>query len=300
MLARRFAKRMPSRLDRLRDCSTNVDVGAQDNDKALHSMGCAGHYFKMTGETMLRRLRRLIQGALHARGIEVRKAPSSGFRPLAVFHLAVQLLMAEKGEALRFVQVGANDGQFGDPLRGYVLQRGWTGILVEPQPFVFAALKRNYAGCEDRLIFENVAISRESEITLYLPPRDLKREDDGVHARSVVSSDAGVIARQIGISKSALEIIKVPALTIDALLARHSYTNFDILQIDVEGFDWAVLQTLDLTKIAPTIIQLETGHLSRPVLTKMARHLETYGYDLYYGGHEGDAVAVRSDFIKRS
>ncbi len=249
---------------------------------------------------MLQKLRRLIQGALHARGVEVRKAPSPGFRPLAVFHLAVQSLMAEKGDALRFVQVGANDGEFGDPLRGYILQRGWTGILVEPQPLVFEALKRNYAGCEDRLIFENIAVSRETEISLYLPPRDLKRDDDGIHARSVVSSDAGVIARQIGISKSALEMIKVPALTIDALLAKHGYTNFDILQIDVEGFDWAVLQTLDLTKVAPTIIQLETGHLSRPTLTKMARHFGTHGYDLYYGGHEGDAVAVRSDFVKRS
>jgi FkbM family methyltransferase len=249
---------------------------------------------------MLQKLRGLVQGALYARGIEVRKAPANGFRALPVFHLAVQALMAERGDALRFVQVGANDGDFGDPLRAYVLARGWTGILIEPQPLVFEALKENYAQCADRLIFENIAISHEPKITLFLPPSNLKRDDGGVHARSVVSGDAGVIARQIGVSKDALEKIEVPALTLDALLAKHAMAEVDVLQIDAEGFDWAVLETLDLAKVAPMIIQLETGHLSRATQAKMVRHLEAHRYDIYWGGHEGDAVAVRSGFVKRT
>ena len=92
----------------------------------------------------------------------------------------------------------------------------------------------------------------------------------------------------------------MPGVTLDALLAKHGLHALDLLQIDAEGFDWAVLQTLDLAKVAPTVIQLETGHLSRPDLGRFARHLNGHGYDLYYGGHQGDAVAVRGDFVRRT
>lgn len=111
-------------------------------------------------------------------GIEepVRKVPTS-FEPIPVFRLAVEALMSRRGDALSFVQVGANDGVFVDPLRQYILTRGWSGILVEPQADVFERLKENYADCADRLIFENVAVSLSSQLELFLPPADLGTHD---------------------------------------------------------------------------------------------------------------------------
>src|SRR6266404_4447929 len=101
-------------------------------------------------------------------GYEIRKAPFADFKPAPVFELAVQCLTFKRGDSLRFIQVGANDGKFGDPLRKHILGRKWTGILVEPQPEAFEALKVNYAGLEDRLEFENVAItSLSSTVTMY-------------------------------------------------------------------------------------------------------------------------------------
>jgi FkbM family methyltransferase len=240
-------------------------------------------------------MRRTLQSGLARSGIEVRKAPNH-FAPLPVFRLAVEALMARRGDALSFIQVGANDGVFGDPLRPYVLTRGWRGILVEPQIDVFGRLRENYAECSERLSFENIAISSQDSLTLYLPPTQLG-DHDPTHARSIVSSDPHVISRQIGMSESQLRRVDVPALTLDALLAKHEMTELDLLQIDAEGFDWEVLQTLDLDRVSPILIQVESGHLSRTALSQMAKHLGDAGYLMYYGGHQGDSVAMKRDFF---
>lgn len=244
---------------------------------------------------MLRQLKNVLQAGLRRRGIDVRKVPAQ-FAPIPVFRLAVEALMARQGDALSFVQVGANDGMFGDPLRGYVLSRGWRGVLVEPQPRVFEKLKANYAACSNRLIFENLAISDQATLTLYLPPLELDGCDK-VYAESIVSSDARVISRQIGMGERQLQKVVVPAMTLDQLFAKHRITDLDVLQIDAEGYDWQVLQTLDLGRVRPRLIQMETGHLSRRALADMAHHLNGAGYLLYYGGWQGDAVAMAQDFF---
>ena len=81
--------------------------------------------------------KRAIQQGLRRVGIELRKFPSVKFRAVSVFDLAVHYLMERQGTRLNFVQIGANDGSYGDPLRPYVLRYPWHGILVEPQPDVF-------------------------------------------------------------------------------------------------------------------------------------------------------------------
>lgn len=244
---------------------------------------------------MFRKLKSMIRSALLEEGIEVRKAPTQ-WDHIPVFRLAVEALMARRGDALSFVQVGANDGLYGDPLRPYVLSRGWTGILIEPQVDVYEQLKANYAECADRLVFENLAISNADKLTLYLPPAELGDKDE-VYAKTIVSSDAKVIARQIGMDESSLRRVDVPAMTLDALFEKHKITQLDLLQIDAEGYDWDVLQTLDLTRFQPTLIQLETGHLHRNTLTKVAKHLNDAGYLIYYGGWQGDMLAMRQEFL---
>jgi FkbM family methyltransferase len=225
-------------------------------------------------------------------GIEVRKFPSSAFQPVSVFHLAVHFLMHTRGPALAFAQVGANDGVFGDPLRPYVTAHPWRGILVEPQPDVFAQLVKNYALCADRLIFENAAISAErSELVLYKAPGTLAK--DTVYASSVASSDPLVIARQLKIPPAKLERLVTPCLSLDALLAKHGFSRLDILQIDVEGYDWQVLRTLDLERTSPAIIQFEAGHLSLADCDRAVTHLTRHDYEIYWGGYQGDVLALK-------
>ena len=236
-------------------------------------------------------------------GYEIRKAPLRNYQAAQIFDLAVHYLMSTVRQPLTFIQVGANDGQrFGDPMRKFIVNYRWTGVLVEPQPDIFEALKLNYAGFEHRVWFENIAISRESDpMPLYrLPSTSPLSHDSRSFASSVASPSRRITARQLGISKGSLETILVPTGRLDDLVERYGLEDLGILQIDTEGFDWEVLQTLDLTKTRPWIIQFEHGHLSPKVIGVMTANLNSAGYLVYFGGHESDSVAMRADLLETS
>ena len=62
--------------------------------------------------------------------------------------------------AATLVQIGANDGIVDDPLREFLLRGLWRGVLVEPVPYLFERLRRNYSSRPD-LAFANVAIASQ-------------------------------------------------------------------------------------------------------------------------------------------
>lgn len=242
---------------------------------------------------------RSFQSSLLAKGIEFRKVPGRQASQLPVFQLAVNLLMQVRQEPLSFIQVGANDGVYGDPLRSYVQRFGWRGILVEPQPDVFARLVENYRDQADQLIFENVAISPvDREVSLYRVPgltavAGQKMQD----SLTVTSMHAQVVADQGGVRASELERVVVPAMRLDDLIARHQMANLDLLQIDCEGYDGEVLKSIDLNLHRPRLIQFEHGHMKRVDLDGLEQRLASHGYRLLYGGRFADSLAMADDFL---
>jgi FkbM family methyltransferase len=243
---------------------------------------------------MLRHLR----SAARRFGFEIRKAPFANFESVPVFDLALQYLLTTRGSELTFIEVGANDGEFNDPLREYIVKFQWRGVLIEPQPDVFERLKLNYAGQSDRLSFENVAISTDTApIALYRLPDScpLSRQK---FAAAVASSNQGRTARLLPVKPHQLEKVVVPTAQLDDIIVKHHLAGLHILQIDTEGLDWEVLQTLDLTKNRPLLIRYEHGHLSAQVIGAMTQHLNAHGYLVNFGGLEADSVALRRDFIK--
>jgi FkbM family methyltransferase len=193
--------------------------------------------------------------------------------------------------------VGANDGVFGDPLREHIVRHPWRGVLIEPQPDVFQKLKSNYAGFEDRIFFENIAISDDpAPISLYRLPAS--HTGGGDFAASVASFDRKTTARQLGVNPDQLEKIVVPTARLDDIIAKYHLDSLDILQLDTEGFDWHVLQTINLKKTRPLLIRFEHGHLSPKAIGEMTQHLNAHDYLVNFGGHESDSVAMRSDFVQ--
>jgi FkbM family methyltransferase len=242
-------------------------------------------------------MKALVQRTARKYGYEIRKAPLPNFQCVSVFDLALHYLIAVRGEQKTFLEVGANDGLSGDPLREYILKHKWKGVLVEPQPDVFARLKANYAGVHEGIAFENVAVSSDSKpLTMYrLPPSSA---NSTIGTATVASADQKIAARQLGMSADKLEKIEVPTARLDDIVARHGLHALDILQLDTEGFDWDVLQTLDLKKTRPWLIRFEHGHLSPKTIAAMTEHLNAHDYDVNFGGYESDSVALRKDFIK--
>lgn len=236
-------------------------------------------------------IRQLIRRSFRKRGYLVAKYPSLRFPCVSVFDLAVQLLMTSRGKECTFVEIGANNGRFGDPLYRYVIDFPWRGILVEPQPDVFASLRANYAAAAGRLIFENIAISKDlRELVLYRAKRGATTDE--VFASSVVSANPALVAMQLGISQHELERFSVPCMTLDGLLQRHGWRRFDVLMLDTEGNDLEVLESLDLKTFQPLVVQFEHGHLSPHKIDRAVGYLAANGYRILYGGYQIDTVAV--------
>lgn len=237
-------------------------------------------------------MKSLLRKWAEKRGIEIRKAPFK-YDPLPVFDFAISYLLCRRGPRLTFIEVGANDGQMGDPLRQYILRYPWTGILIEPQPDMFGRLRDGYATVADRLHFENVAISGAAEeIAMF------RARFENSFASTVASSNPDVTARQTGVRTGDLERIVVPATTLDRIIAKYHLFDLDILQIDTEGLDWEVLQTLNLNQCRPRMIRFEHGHLAAETIGEAAHYLNTHDYWLYYGGWESDSIAMPRDLLR--
>lgn len=239
-------------------------------------------------------MKKIIRNTARRAGFSIMKYPASPFPVMPVFRICVQYLMAAKGEVLQFVQIGANDGVFGDPLRDFVVKFPWRGIVIEPQPEVFSKLRANYDAQKERLILENVAISDHSgTITMYA----LKKEQGAnltTLETSASSADPRIAGKQL--HSNCLQAFTVPCLTLNDLLDKHSMTAIDILQIDVEGHEFKILSALDFSRYTPLLIQFETGNLSPKEIDRTVQCLTKSNYRIFYGGIQMDTLAIHKSF----
>jgi len=206
----------------------------------------------------------------------------AGPRVLAAF--------AEAFPEARFVEIGANDGEQHDHLRPIVLERRWRGILVEPVPYVFERLRRNYAGV-DHVILENAAIAdRDGELPFFHlreADRATERVPQWYDAIGSFSREAVLSHRpQIADIDERLVETAVPTLSFDSLLARHSFDAVDLVVVDTEGYDWEVLRTIDLDRHRPALIVYEHFHLDPDVRAAAREHLEAHGYETLEEGFD--------------
>ncbi len=193
---------------------------------------------------------------------------------------AVERLANEKQGPVSFVQIGANDGRSGDPLHKLVRKHGLRGLLVEPQPEPYARLKANYAEVEG-LRFENAAVGPKDA------PIDMVTTSD----RSTIGSilpDRNILKLR---GDDELKTIRVDGLTFDSLMKKHDIGQFDLLQIDTEGYDYRVLQQVDLREHDVVVVNLEFYCL--PVSERLAAcdQLDEAGFAWDFG--KMDLVAVK-------
>lgn len=193
----------------------------------------------------------------------------------------------------RVVQIGANDGVTDDPLREFLLHGQWSGLLVEPVPYLYDRLRQNYAG-RSSLAFANVAIAAQKGTRPFYYLRDGAGDADvpdwhvglGSFSRDVILKHADVIPD----IENRLVIQDVPCYTFEELCRRHDIEAFDVLHIDTEGYDFEILKTIDFEHYRPRLIVYERHHLSAADREACRQMLHGYGYE---GLDEGlDTVCI--------
>ena len=183
-----------------------------------------------------------------------------------------------------FIQIGAFDGMAGDPLQHLVRRHGWRGLLVEPQHRAFQKLKENYA-CQPQLQLFNVAIGAEDgELTLHTQ----KSADV-----SIASTNRNLLLKRARARD--LQSYSVPCWTIETLLANSGTdaTAIDLLQVDAEGNDYDIIQSIDYRRMKPTIVRYEHLLMSRGQKNACVALLASHSYRFIV--EENDTLALLVD-----
>ncbi len=225
----------------------------------------------------------LVQRVLKRRGLEVRRLAKEQAAPevaIDVLALCVADLRARRDD-LFFVQIGAHDGLSYDPMRPFVERLRLRGLLVEPQPRVFAQLVENYKE-HPQLSFENAAIAQQDgTATLFsfapapgLPP----------HASMLASFRRELLEANGHGYAGPIQSTSVPSLRLPTLLRKHAVERLDILQLDTEGYDFEILKMLDFSTIKPALkpalIHFENNFLSPGESAECSSLLTKHGYRL--------------------
>ena len=152
-----------------------------------------------------------------------------------------------------FIQVGANDGKQFDPIRDYVRYYQWKGILLEPVADYYAELQKNYADCPNLKLINAAIADHEGTATIY-------RVDPKVNTPKWQQGIASLHKEHHLLSGTMSETMiaeSVPCLPLMSLLNDHQITSLDLLQIDAEGCDLAIINSLDFSRIKPEILHFE-------------------------------------------
>jgi len=181
-----------------------------------------------------------------------------------------------------FVQVGAYDGEYNDPIRKYILKYNWKGIMIEPNLIPFAKLVDLYGDSED-IELMNVAITRKDrgiEQLRYIPG-----EGHWKHA------SATLVPKNTRMYEFVNEILLAPVRTrtIESILDERAIKQVDLLQIDAEGMDFEVILSTNLYKVKPHVIHFEERWLKAPEVCY--KYLTASGYNVFTEPDKGDTTA---------
>ena len=176
-----------------------------------------------------------------------------------------KILKVGKGFNGYFVEVGANDGITSSTTLG-LLKDGWAGLAVEANPTVFQKLQLNWLRFSRvKLVCAAVAL-RPGPIKLWFA------KNDSAGMMSTISTDDSEWFREVRSEQN----IEVPGVTLMDLLKTHSVPHsFDLLHIDAEGMDYAILSTLDFNEYHPRMVVTENYE---PTNEQKCKLLEIAGY----------------------
>lgn len=190
-----------------------------------------------------------------------------------------------------YIDVGAHDPD-DDTVTKYFYEKGWRGINIEPNKRLFGKLE----------------IRRGRDINLNLGVAD---KDGELKFREYVDGDGlstfSPDVRQEYAKKPSQYTAKyadhlVKVTTLEKIIAKHAPTQtIDFLKVDVEGFEYEVLESNNWTKYRPRVLCIESNHIKhdwRP-------HLQSNEYALVFNDGFNDYYVdttkdIKFDYVGRA
>ncbi len=172
-----------------------------------------------------------------------------------------------------FVDVGAHDGRSYSNTRP-LWERGWSGLLIEPDPSTFKQLQANYPN-KERLEFLNAAVCEKDGAVFFYQHADPQRT--GWHSldQDWIKTWAPGKSRRITVKGVRFESLKLPPI-------------IDFLSVDTEGYDATLLEKMPET-IRPRLIMCEVD--KNEVRKRIEKEMERRKYQFLWGTFLNSAYA---------
>lgn len=163
---------------------------------------------------------------------------------IVLYHLLKNGMKIEKPT---YLDIGAADPVVSN--NTYLLH--WAdghGVLAEPNPMYQARLVMHRP--HDVIVQAGVGVSDAREADYYVIR--------GNPALNTFSPKDVAVRRKAAGEDVVERVIPMPLISVNHLIAQHLGAAPDLLSIDIEGLDLAVLRTLDFTKYRPAVIIAES------------------------------------------
>lgn len=148
-----------------------------------------------------------------------------------------------------FVEVGAHDGEFASNT-SCLADLGWRGFYIEPVPRYAEACRRRHAKNPNVTVSEIGIGDRSERTTIHIGG-----------ALSTLRPDSKSNYQKLDWSKHAFaesEAADIDLVTLqDYLRENRLASDFELLVVDVEGYEWRVLSTMDLSVWRPRMVIIE-------------------------------------------
>lgn len=179
------------------------------------------------------------------------------------------------------LEIGAMDGVRFDQLHPHLVEKKWSAVVVEPLPDMFERLRRTYAGC-GWVRCANVALSDVAgPLVMYRMDPEVADRPESDWLLGISSALKNADLRYF---EGAVKEEVVRAITFDQLVEEFDIRKIDILQIDVEGYDWKVFEQVDLDKWKIGLLRIELVHVKPPDRLKVFEKVHKAGYAFTFDG----------------
>jgi FkbM family methyltransferase len=159
-----------------------------------------------------------------------------------------------------FIELGANDGLTQSNTAFFEKYRNWTGILIEPS----------------FLAFQKCLLNRTKSICINAACVSKDFNDNEIMG----DFDSGCLMASInGERLNQKNLTKVKALTLENILDNNlSNRNIDFISLDTEGYEFNILNGLNLNKYRPQYMLIE---IYKKDFSKILEFLKSHNYTLH-------------------
>ena len=242
-------------------------------------------------------MRKLVQSLASKMGYRIEKIRDQLPGPhLQIVDLLLARINDVRAGNVRFIQIGAHDGQYQDPLYDWICRHPWRGVLVEPQPGLYKKLVELHADRPLISIEQAVVSDRAGKAGLWMfKDSPVLPERASVYASLDKAVFMENIQRVMPQFVNLATSIEVEAFRLEDLMRKHGFDDLDLLQIDAEGFDFNIIKMIDFARCHPQIINYEHANLSEDDQRTCRRYLANYGY--VFASMLGDTMACRQELL---